>query len=237
MPRLPLPPQLLLLASAISALLFVLGYMVYVAVRIAWLHRRRKGDLRCPRCASGDVRHSHTSRWPDIVYLLGDCVPYRCRACQRRFYRPDDEQSVFPKPAREKQRKRSRGWRTLLVTVMFCVPVLVAVPVLYRFRTVALGREVRPEPGRDAALVLSEASFQGAGTARSIRGTVRNLSGKSYRNVQVVFQLSDTARQRIGHSLASIESVEPNATVPFRTGPVPEAAARMELRSIDGTGK
>jgi hypothetical protein len=107
----------------------------------------------------------------------------------------------------------------------------------YRFRAGAFGTPPRPEKGRDADLVLSEASFQGTGAGRTIRGTVRNLSSKEYRGVQVVFNLSDAGRQRIGHAVAGIETIGPTATLPFRTAPVPEAAARMELRSIDGTSR
>jgi hypothetical protein len=238
MPMLPVPPKVLLLGAVLCALLFALGYLVYLAARIAWIHKEaRRKNLSCPHCGGVDIRHSHGSRWPDVLYLLGACVPYRCRACRCRFYRPQAKGlEAISKTVREEPRpRRGQGQRVLLATILCCVPLLLAVPVYYRFRTVVFGTPPLPQNERDAGLVLSEASFQGTGAGRTIHGTVRNVSAKEYRGVQVAFNLSSATRQRIGRVLAGIESIGPNATAPFRTAPVPEAAIRMELRSIDGT--
>ncbi len=59
-----------------------------------------KEPVRCPKCASTDVRYSYTqSAWDMILDLLFSMDAYRCRSCRHRFHRfdaggDDDDQPV-----------------------------------------------------------------------------------------------------------------------------------------------
>jgi hypothetical protein len=44
--------------------------------------------LRCPSCGSVDVRHSQRRGLLDSLMSTLRKTPFRCRFCQRRFYRP-----------------------------------------------------------------------------------------------------------------------------------------------------
>jgi hypothetical protein len=44
--------------------------------------------LRCPSCGGVDVRHSQRRGLLDSLMSALHKEPYRCRFCQRRFYRP-----------------------------------------------------------------------------------------------------------------------------------------------------
>ena len=47
---------------------------------------------KCPLCASQDVRISHSRTILDFfVTLFLDRVPFRCRKCRLRFYRPEPQ--------------------------------------------------------------------------------------------------------------------------------------------------
>jgi hypothetical protein len=55
------------------------------------------GDtFRCPRCGGADVRHSIPRGFRDSFMVAIGRHPFRCRACQCRFYR-----SPLPKAAEQ----------------------------------------------------------------------------------------------------------------------------------------
>jgi DNA-directed RNA polymerase subunit RPC12/RpoP len=47
-----------------------------------------KGPPRCPVCGWMDVRRSMPEGFLDRVVRIVGLVPYRCRSCGQRFYRP-----------------------------------------------------------------------------------------------------------------------------------------------------
>ncbi len=53
-----------------------------------------KEPVRCPKCASTDVRYSYTrTTWDLILDLLFSVDAFRCRSCRHRFHKfdPGDE--------------------------------------------------------------------------------------------------------------------------------------------------
>jgi hypothetical protein len=62
------------------------------------MHEIPKERVRCPKCASMDVRYSHTqSKWDMLLDLLFSMDAFRCRSCRARFHKfdpggDDDEQ-------------------------------------------------------------------------------------------------------------------------------------------------
>ena len=52
--------------------------------------------LRCPNCGGRDIRHTQHSGLVDNLMLLLQRVPFRCRGCQKRFYRRDEWQESPP---------------------------------------------------------------------------------------------------------------------------------------------
>ncbi|HUB33144.1 MAG TPA: hypothetical protein VMA31_08950 [Bryobacteraceae bacterium] len=49
-----------------------------------------KEPVRCPKCASTDVRYSYTqSAWDMILDLLFSMDAFRCRSCRHRFHKFD----------------------------------------------------------------------------------------------------------------------------------------------------
>jgi hypothetical protein len=52
--------------------------------------------LRCPVCGWMDVRRSMPKGFLDRVVRIVGLVPYRCRSCGQRFYRPQQD---APEPA------------------------------------------------------------------------------------------------------------------------------------------
>jgi len=44
---------------------------------------------RCPECGWMDVRRSMPNGFLDGLVRIVGLVPYRCRTCGRRFYRPE----------------------------------------------------------------------------------------------------------------------------------------------------
>lgn len=49
-----------------------------------------KQPVRCPKCASSDVRYSYTqSTWDMILDLLFSMDAFRCRSCRHRFHKYD----------------------------------------------------------------------------------------------------------------------------------------------------
>jgi DNA-directed RNA polymerase subunit RPC12/RpoP len=43
--------------------------------------------LRCPNCGGADIRHSLRRGILDWLMNVFDKAPFRCRRCERRFYR------------------------------------------------------------------------------------------------------------------------------------------------------
>jgi hypothetical protein len=49
-----------------------------------------KEPVRCPKCASTDVRYSYTqTMWDVIMDLLFSMDAFRCRSCRHRFHKFD----------------------------------------------------------------------------------------------------------------------------------------------------
>jgi ribosomal protein L40E len=49
-----------------------------------------KEPVRCPKCASTDVRYSYTqTTWDLIMDLLFSMDAFRCRSCRHRFHKFD----------------------------------------------------------------------------------------------------------------------------------------------------
>jgi len=44
--------------------------------------------LRCPVCGWNDIRRSYPHGFLDRLVRIVGMVPYRCRSCGQRFYRP-----------------------------------------------------------------------------------------------------------------------------------------------------
>ena len=51
---------------------------------------------RCPVCGWMDVRRSMPRGVLDRVVRIVGLVPYRCRSCGQRFYRPQQDASELP---------------------------------------------------------------------------------------------------------------------------------------------
>ena len=64
--------------------------------------------VRCPKCASTDVRYSYKqSRWDALLDLLFSMDAFRCRSCRARFHKYDpggedfeEEQAARPERSR-----------------------------------------------------------------------------------------------------------------------------------------
>lgn len=49
-----------------------------------------KTTVRCPKCASTDVRYSYTqTTWDLVLDLLFSMDAFRCRSCRKRFHKYD----------------------------------------------------------------------------------------------------------------------------------------------------
>jgi hypothetical protein len=56
-----------------------------------------KEPVRCPKCASTDVRYSYTqTTWDLIVDLLFSMDAFRCRRCRHRFHKFDPAEAENP---------------------------------------------------------------------------------------------------------------------------------------------
>jgi DNA-directed RNA polymerase subunit RPC12/RpoP len=56
--------------------------------------------LRCPSCGGADVRHSLPRGLLDSFMMAFRKAPFRCRRCERRFYR----HAAIPSPAEPEAR-------------------------------------------------------------------------------------------------------------------------------------
>jgi len=57
-----------------------------------------KAVIRCPKCASTDVRYSYTqTTWDMLLDLVFSMDAFRCRSCRARFHKfdPRDEDEVL----------------------------------------------------------------------------------------------------------------------------------------------
>src|SRR5690349_8925324 len=127
------PPQLLsrvMFGAAVSTLLLALAFLLFLVVRIVWIRAQRLDGQACPKCGGTNLRHSHSSSWMDLLYLLGACVPYRCRGCRHRFYRREEKYEAPPKGGSPRpERQRLREGRGLAATVAVCIALLMSLPV------------------------------------------------------------------------------------------------------------
>jgi len=54
------------------------------------MNKSPKEPVRCPKCASTDVRYSYTqTTWDLIMDLLFSMDAFRCRSCRHRFHKFD----------------------------------------------------------------------------------------------------------------------------------------------------
>ena len=68
----------------------VLFGLVVLLIRITMIRGQRNAEARCPNCLMRDIRPSFQKGFQDTVFRLFSCMPYRCRACETRFYRYRD---------------------------------------------------------------------------------------------------------------------------------------------------
>jgi len=57
-----------------------------------------KAQVRCPKCASTDVRYSYTqTTWDMFLDLVFSMDAFRCRSCRARFHKfdPRDEEEII----------------------------------------------------------------------------------------------------------------------------------------------
>jgi hypothetical protein len=72
---------LLTLLAGTALLVLILLFKVIAA------NRRATKELACPNCERHAVRLSWQKGWMDYVMSKLACPPYRCIACNHRFYR------------------------------------------------------------------------------------------------------------------------------------------------------
>ncbi|HZT33156.1 MAG TPA: FxLYD domain-containing protein [Bryobacteraceae bacterium] len=134
-----------------------------------------------------------------------------------------------------KRRKKTSSWGALALIVV-CIVGGLAVPLVrtvmprYKLR----GSALPLSPEEKADLTLSEAAFQGEGAQRAIAGTVRNSSTHRYTNVVVTLNLHVNSESTVALAVARIPRIEPHATAPFQTSPVPANVRRFLIRDIAG---
>jgi len=75
----------------VEALLVAAGALVVVLFLslVVVAHYRGGRDLTCPGCGRHSVRRSYPAGVLDSILITLSCPPYRCIACNRRFYRRD----------------------------------------------------------------------------------------------------------------------------------------------------
>ena len=76
-----------LIAGAVVLGLLLVGFVLFVMLKVMWIQTRSGREARCTRCGSRDVRPSWAVGMIDRIYMLFSCSPYRCRSCRARFYR------------------------------------------------------------------------------------------------------------------------------------------------------
>lgn len=79
---------------------------------------------RCPSCSSESVRRSRR-RLLDRLRFAADELPYRCRACRRRFWlRSPQEARQTPRPSQRAESRRRRRALRLREFFVFAVALL-----------------------------------------------------------------------------------------------------------------
>lgn len=67
-----------------------------------------KDPVRCPKCASTDVRYSYTqTTWDLILDLLFSMDAFRCRSCRKRFHKFDPGGGDEEEQETVKQRRKA----------------------------------------------------------------------------------------------------------------------------------
>jgi hypothetical protein len=77
-------PLILAAASAVAVLIISVFIMM---IRITIIRGQRNAEPRCPNCKIHDIRPSFQKGFQDTLFRVFSCMPYRCRACEKRFYR------------------------------------------------------------------------------------------------------------------------------------------------------
>jgi hypothetical protein len=62
--------------------------------------------MKCPKCDSPEVRHSHHAKWVDVFHSRLGQRAFRCRKCRHRFYAL--ETATAADATVHKHRKKSR---------------------------------------------------------------------------------------------------------------------------------
>jgi DNA-directed RNA polymerase subunit RPC12/RpoP len=67
--------------------------VLVLMVRVTVIRGQKDAELRCPKCLMRDVRPSYQQGLVDAVFHAFSCLPYRCRACEARFYKYQDRKA------------------------------------------------------------------------------------------------------------------------------------------------
>jgi hypothetical protein len=92
--------------------------------------------MTCPNCQEGRAHRSHRSGIKDYVYRLFGLIPYRCKACHRRFYAYRAGEQSDRMRTREEQKimrlRRTIKWkRTRRELLAFGTASVILVVVVY----------------------------------------------------------------------------------------------------------
>ena len=70
----------------VAAIILSLAFMVSSLVALIQVAVHSWALPGCWHCGGKQVRRSNSRRMPDAAFSFLYLVPYRCRACQKRFY-------------------------------------------------------------------------------------------------------------------------------------------------------
>ena len=75
------------LGSGLGAALWLIAGATLLLIAMGWtFFRLVSSRYACPRCGSGEIRHSDTLLGVDGLLKLVAILPLRCLACGNRFY-------------------------------------------------------------------------------------------------------------------------------------------------------
>lgn len=80
--------------------------------------------------------------------------------------------------------------------------------------------------------VLNANWVRGDFGTRSIKGTVRNNTGKQYKYVQVEINLYDGAGAQVGSTLANVNNLEPNSVWHFEAPVIEDSARTFRVKAV-----